>query len=143
MGCPCNWSYEGMSCRLIYDDQLANNYDIRTGMRQGCLLSPFLCILAIHWIMKAETRGKINGIQWNILTQLDDLDFAYDIALMSHSHRQMQDKTTYLARISAQVELKINKKKTKILTLNTTLKYQSCSRKRDLNRSNRSDIYVV
>ena len=38
----------------------------------------------------------------------------------SHSHRQMQDKTTNLARISAQVGLKINKKKTKILILNTT-----------------------
>ena len=55
-----------------------------------------------------------------MLTQLDDLDFADDFALMSHSHRQMQDKTTNLARISAQVGLKINKKKTKILRLNTT-----------------------
>ena len=70
--------------------------------------------------MKTETKEKRNIIQWNILTQLDDLDFADDLALMSHSHRQMQDKTTYLARISAQVGLKINKKKTKILRLNTT-----------------------
>ena len=70
--------------------------------------------------MKTETKGKRNGIQWKILTQLDDLDFADDLALMSHSHRQMQVKTTNLARISAQVGLKINKKKTKILRLNTT-----------------------
>ena len=57
--------------------------------------------------------------KWNPvdLTQLDDLDFADDLA---HSHRQMQEKTTYLARISAQVGLKINQKKTKILRLNTT-----------------------
>ena len=54
------------------------------------------------------------------MTQLDDLDFADDLALMSHSHRQMQDKTTDLARISAQVGLKINTKKTKILRLDTT-----------------------
>ena len=58
---------------------------------------------------------KRNGIQWKILTQLDDLDFADDLALMSHSHWQMQDRTTNLARISAQLGLKINKKKTKIL----------------------------
>ena len=31
-----------------------------------------------------------------MLTQLDDLDFADDLALLSHSHRQMQDKTTEL-----------------------------------------------
>ena len=54
------------------------------------------------------------------MTQLDDLDFSDDIALMSHSHRRMQDKTTYLIRIAAQVGLKINKKKTKILQLNPT-----------------------
>ena len=54
------------------------------------------------------------------MTQLDDLDFADDLALMSHSHRKKQDKTTDLARISAQVGLKINKKKTMILRFNTT-----------------------
>ena len=113
-------SYEGMSCRVIHDGQLTENFEIRTGVRQGCLLSPFFFILAIDWIMKTETKGKRNGIQWIILTQLDDLDFADDLAPMSHSHRQMQDKTKNLARISAQVGLKINKNKTKILRLNTT-----------------------
>ena len=86
-----------MSCRVIYDGQLTKNFEIRTGVRQGCLLSPFLSILAIDWIMKTETKGKRNGIQWKILTQLDDLDFADDLALMSHHHRQMQDKTIDLA----------------------------------------------
>ena len=112
-------SYEGMSCRVIHDGQLTNNFEIRIGVRQGLLLSPFLFILAIDWIMKTETKGKRNGIPLKMLTPLDDLDFADDLALMSHSYRQMQDKTTYLARISAQVWLKINKKKTKNLILNT------------------------
>ena len=67
--------------------------------------------LAIYWIMETETKGKRNGIQWKMLTQLDDLDFADDLALMSHSHRRMQDKTADLARISAQVGLKITKRK--------------------------------
>ena len=102
-------SYEGMSCRVIHDGQLTNNFEIRTGVRQGCLLSPFIFILAVDWLMKTETRGKINGIQWKIFKHLDDLDFADDLALISHSHWQMQDKTTDLARISAQVGLKINK----------------------------------
>ena len=94
-------SYEGMSCRVIHDGQLTKNFEIRTEVRQGCLLSPFLFILAIDWIMKTETKGKRNGIQWKMLTQLDDFDFADDLGLMSHSHRQMQDKTTNLAQISA------------------------------------------
>ena len=89
--------------------------------------------------MKTETKEKRNGTQWKILTQLDDLTVADDLALMSHNHRQMQDKTTNLTRISAQVGLKINKKKTKILRLNNTCE-RSCLRERDLKRSNRSDI---
>ena len=89
-------------------------------MRQGCLLSPFFFILVIDWVMKTATKEKRNGIQLTMLTQLDDLDFADDLALLSHSHRQMQDKTTELALISAQVGLKINKRKTKIPRTNAT-----------------------
>ncbi|KAI0215060.1 Sodium- and chloride-dependent glycine transporter 2 [Lamellibrachia satsuma] len=57
----------------------------------------------IDWIMKTATKEKGNGIQWTMLTQLDDLDFADDLALLSHNHRQIQDKTTELALISAQL----------------------------------------
>ena len=109
-----------MPCRVIHDGQLTNNFEIRTGVRQGCLLSPFFFILAIDWIMQTESKGKRNGIQWTILTQLYGWDFADDLVVMSHKHWQMQDKTTDLAHISAQVGLQINKKKTKMLRLNTT-----------------------
>ena len=113
-------SYEGMSCRVIHEGQLSKNFEVRTGVRQGCLLSPFLFILVIDWVMKTATKEKRNGIQWTMLTQLDDLDFADDLALLSHSHRQMQDKTTELALISERVGLKNNKRKTKILRTNAT-----------------------
>nr|KAG5695113.1 hypothetical protein BaRGS_017212 [Batillaria attramentaria] len=50
--------------------------------------------------MKTTTKGRKNGIQWTLWTQLDVLDFADDLALLSHSHSQMQDKTTCLEAIS-------------------------------------------
>ena len=52
-------------------------------------------------------------------SQLDDLDFADDLALLSHNHQQMQDKTTRLMDISAKVGLSINKQKTEIMKVNT------------------------
>ncbi len=35
---------------------------------QGCLLSPFIFLLAIDWILKKTTAGKRNGIQWTLGT---------------------------------------------------------------------------
>lgn len=83
-------------------------------------MSPFLFLLAIDWIMKTSTRERRNRIQWTLWDQLDDLDFADDIALLSHSQQQMQEKTNMVAAISAQVGLNINKDKSKILKINPT-----------------------
>ncbi|VDP40853.1 unnamed protein product [Schistosoma mattheei] len=52
--------------------------------------------------------------------QLDDLDFAYNLALLSHTQQQMQEKTTSVAAASAKVGLNIHKRKSKILRYNTT-----------------------
>ncbi|PFX32593.1 hypothetical protein AWC38_SpisGene2549 [Stylophora pistillata] len=46
--------------------------------------------------MKSSTAGHRNGIQWTLTQQLDDLDYADDIALLSHSGAQMQNKTSVL-----------------------------------------------
>ena len=113
-------TYQNMSCRIAHAGQLSESFEVRTGVRQGCLLSPFLFLLVIDWIMKTTTTGRNNGIQWTLMTQLDDLDFADDLALLSHNHNQMQDKTTRLETLSAQTGLKINQKKTELMKINTT-----------------------
>ena len=113
-------SYAGMTCRVIHDGQLTNQFGIKTGVRQGCLLSPFLFLLVIDWTMRTTTENRKNGIRWTLWTQLDDLDFADDLALLSHTHHQMQDKTQTLSDNSARVGLNIHKGKTKIMRINTT-----------------------
>ena len=99
---------------------LSEKFEVKTGVRQGCLLSPFLFLLVIDWIMKTATAGRNNGIQWTLWMQLDNLDFADDLALLSHNHSQMQDKTTLLETTSAGTGLKINRKKTELMKMNTT-----------------------
>ena len=111
-------SYEGLKCRVIHKGQPTEAFQVRTGVRQGCLLSPFLFLLAIDWVMKTSTSEKRNGIQWTLLSQLDDLDFADDLALLSHSQQQMQEKTYNVAANSTRLGLNVHKGKTKLLKVN-------------------------
>ena len=78
-------TFQDMSCEIAHAGQLSESFEVKTGVRQGCWLSPFLFLLVIDWIMKTTTTGRNNGIQWTLWTQLDDLDFADDLALLSQS----------------------------------------------------------
>ena len=114
-------SYDGMNNRVVHGQQLTDSFKVHTGVRQGCLLSPFLFLLAIDWVMKESTAGKRNGIQWTLMgphSQLDDLDFADDLALLSSTKRQMQTKTDIISENSGKLGLRINRGKTKVMRIN-------------------------
>ncbi|VDO84347.1 unnamed protein product [Schistosoma margrebowiei] len=66
--------------------------------------------------MKTSTSEGKHGIQWTSRMQLDDLDFADDLALLSQTQQQMQEKTTSVA---AAIGLNIHKEKSKVLRYNT------------------------
>ncbi|VDO96904.1 unnamed protein product [Schistosoma curassoni] len=61
--------------------------------------------------MKKSTSGRKYGIQWTARMQLDDLDFADNLVLLSHTQQQMQEKTTSVAAVSAEIGLNIHKGK--------------------------------
>ncbi|VDP61500.1 unnamed protein product [Schistosoma curassoni] len=69
--------------------------------------------------MRTSTSEERHGIQWTAQNQLDDLDFADDLGLLSHTHQQMQIKTASVAAVSASVGLSIHKGKTKVLKFKT------------------------
>ena len=112
-------SYSGMSNRVVLDGKTSESFNVLTGVRKGCLLSPFLFLLAIDWIMHETTVNKRNGIHWSISSQLDDLDFADDLALLSHTYSQMLEKTSVLDTTAQQVGLNIHRRKTKVSRMNT------------------------
>ncbi|VDO76954.1 unnamed protein product [Schistosoma margrebowiei] len=62
-----------------------------------------------------STSERKHGIQWTSRMQLDDLDFADDLARLSQTQQRMQEKTTSVAAASAAVGLNIHKEKSKIL----------------------------
>ncbi|VDP60955.1 unnamed protein product [Schistosoma curassoni] len=112
-------SYDGLQCKVVNGGQLTDTFQVRTGVRRGCLLFPFLFLLVGGWNMKTSTSEGKHGIQWTIQNQLDDSHFADDLAPLSHTHEQMQIKTTRVAPAFASVGLNIHKGKTKVLKFKT------------------------
>ena len=68
--------------------------------------------------MKQTTTNKKTGIQWTFTKQLEDLDFADDISLLSHRHQDAQEKLSRLAEEAEKTGLNINIKKTEVMRIN-------------------------
>ena len=59
-----------------------------------------------------------SGIPWKVFEHLEDLEFADDVCLLSNTKEQMQRKINALSETGKKVGLKINKEKTKLLSIN-------------------------
>ena len=70
--------------------------------------------------MRRTTEDQIRGIGWTPFSYLEDLDYTDDLALLSHTHTDIQEKTQRLNTFANQVGLNISSKKTEIKGLNTT-----------------------
>ena len=111
--------YDSCQCCVIHGGKLSPAFSVKTGVKQGCLLSPLIFTLAVDWIMRHSTRGR-NGIQWTPTTQLHDLDFADDIVLLTQAFTHLQEKTATVQEEAAKQGLQINVEKTKTLRLGHT-----------------------
>ena len=80
---------------------------MRTRVRQGCLLSPLLFLVAMDWVTRTALDRK-RDIQWTFTTFLEDIDFADDLALLSHGIQDTKDKTRTLEVQGAKVGLRID-----------------------------------
>jgi hypothetical protein len=58
----------------------ANN----TGVSQESILSPIIFLMVMDDVMNKMILGKKKEIDWGISQQLEDLDFAEDICMLSH-----------------------------------------------------------
>ncbi|KAJ8356898.1 hypothetical protein SKAU_G00196920 [Synaphobranchus kaupii] len=85
--------YHRFECSVITNGNLTDWFPVKSGVRQGCIISPILLLIAIDWSMRKTTSDKPRGIQWTLFTQLEDLDYADDLAILSTNHTHLQEKT--------------------------------------------------
>ena len=110
--------YDDAMCQVIHDGKLTEPFSVQTGVRQGCLLSPTIFLIVIDWIMRQSTADQKTGIQWTFMKQLEDLDFADDICLLSHKWQQAQEKLCRVAEEAKKTGLQINIGKTEVMRIN-------------------------
>ena len=68
--------------------------EVRSALRQGCTMSAMLFNVTINLVMRRTTEDRSRGIKWTLLPTMEDLDFAGDLALVSHTQEDVQEKTT-------------------------------------------------
>ncbi|VDO80180.1 unnamed protein product [Schistosoma margrebowiei] len=94
--------------------------------------------------MKTSASEGKHGIQWTARMQLDDLDFADDLALLSHTQQQIQENTIRVAAASATIGLNLHKWKCKILRYNTTCINSVTIDGEDLeDLNNMNELYLI
>uniref|UniRef100_A0A3Q0QZY3 Reverse transcriptase domain-containing protein n=1 Tax=Amphilophus citrinellus TaxID=61819 RepID=A0A3Q0QZY3_AMPCI len=107
--------YSNSSCCVRSEQGTTEFFAIETGVRQGCILSPFLFLLTIDFVLRKTMGGVGFGIPWCEPNRLTDLDFADNIAVLGASTKSIQEMTTSLNGGASKVGLRISTDKTKVM----------------------------
>ena len=65
-GCPekivsIKLFYNNFSCSVIHKKKLTDWFSVRSGVREGCVLSTMVFLEAIDWIMLKATKDEASG----------------------------------------------------------------------------------
>ena len=111
--------YDNFECSIILGNTITEAFPVKSGVRQGCILSPILFLITIDWVMRQATSLRARGLQWIIFSHPQDLDFADDIAILSSTPAHLQEKSDDLNTNAKKTGLIISKKKSKIMCNNS------------------------
>ena len=112
--------YDHFECNVILNGTFSDSFLVKSGVRQGCILSPILFLVTIDWIMRSTISDQPRGIKWTQVSQLEDLDFADDLALLSSRQQDLQVKTDRLRSFAQSTGLHISATKSNVMCINTT-----------------------
>nr|VZH91264.1 unnamed protein product [Spirometra erinaceieuropaei] len=107
--------YRSTTLRVLVCNNLSQPFGIRSGVRQGCVLSPILFNYAIEWILgRAQHEG--DGGEFASGHRLTDLNYADGIALLASSFGDLQSMVSRVNEVAKSVGLSINAGKTKVFS---------------------------
>nr|VZH90282.1 unnamed protein product [Spirometra erinaceieuropaei] len=107
--------YRSTTARVLVRNNLSQPFGIRSGVRQGCILSPILFNYAIDWILGRALREG-DGVEFAPGHRLTDLDYADDIALLASRFGGLQSMVSPVNEVAKSVGLSINAGKAKVFS---------------------------
>ncbi|BHF70968.1 hypothetical protein SprV_0401402100 [Sparganum proliferum] len=107
--------YPSTTARVLVRNNLSQPLGIRSGVRQGCILSPILFNYAIDWILGRALRES-DSVEFTPGHRLTDLDYADDIPLLPSSFGDLQSMVSRVNEVAKSVGLSINAGKTKVFS---------------------------
>ena len=107
--------YRNSKCAVIDGIETSQWFDVKSGVKQGCVMSGLLFLIVMDWMMTKTVANDNNGIRWNFTTVLEDIDFADDLALLSSTKTHIQKKVDRPNKNSKAIEMKTSIKKTKLM----------------------------
>jgi hypothetical protein len=75
--------------QVVHEGKLSDTIAINTGMSQGCILPPIIFLMLMDDVINKMIWGKKKDIGWGISQQLEDLYFADDMYMQSHTFNKM------------------------------------------------------
>ena len=106
--------YSTVSACIRIEGEETEWFQIKTGFRQGCILSPLLFNMILDYIMRR--LEKLHGMGTSSKPRnVEDAEYADDTCLMAECLARIVELTQALATESEKFGLKINTNKTKIM----------------------------
>ena len=119
--------YANTSAKVLSPDGVTEPFPILAGVLQGDTLAPYLFIIALDYALRRAIDGKEEQLGFTVTprksrrvgpTVKTDFDFADDIALVSNLEDQAQELLHRVEGACGDVGLKLNAKKTEVMTFN-------------------------
>ena len=111
--------YDKAKGLIRIEDEKTDLFSFGKGVRQGCLVSPILFIIAGEYIMRAVAEKHDNRLGYNIGGRaVWNIRYADDTTLLARTRTELKEVAEMLREESLKAGLEINSSKTNVMTIN-------------------------